>query len=208
MPAAGTIKDGAMRHKYFFILFICFIFLLEGSLFAEESEVAEEEKPKLWQGAISLGYNKTSGNTNTSALSAGFFADRKSDKDEVNLKATLSYSSSDKKMDTQKWYTMSRYAYSFWKKKWYNFYKLELDHDRFANIDYRILPSMGVGYWFSDSEDFKAMTEAAAGFEHTNYRDDTKDSNEILLIPKAYLEKKVFKNSRISQELILYPSLT
>ena len=67
-------------------------------------------------------------------------------------------------MDTQNWYGMLRYAFSFWERRWYNFYRLEADHDRFANIDYRIVPSCGIGYWFSDKEDYKAMAELAAQY--------------------------------------------
>ncbi|MBU0504007.1 MAG: DUF481 domain-containing protein, partial [Candidatus Omnitrophica bacterium] len=36
----------------------------------------------------------------------------------------------------------------------------------------------------------------------------TKDSNEAVLIPRAFFEKKLFGKSRISQDIIFYPSLT
>ena len=111
-------------------------------------------------------------------------------------------------MDYQKWYGMSRYAFSFGgNKNWYNFYKLEFDHDRFANIDYRAIPSAGVGYWFSDTDDWKAMVECGLGLEHTKFRDDTKDSNDAILIPRGFLQRKILDHALISQEVILYPSL-
>jgi len=117
----------------------------------EETKIAaEEEEPKLWQKDVSLGYNKSSGNTQNSQLSLNLFLNRKTEDDEFTVKGDSYHSSSNKKMDAQKWNGMVRYAYSFWERKWYNFYKIEGDHDRFANIDYRLIPSTGVGYWFSD----------------------------------------------------------
>jgi len=67
---------------------------------------------------------------------------------------------------------MGRYAYSFSEEmKWYHFYKIEGSQDRFANVDSRITPSSGLGYWFSDEDDYKAMVESALGYEHTSYVD-------------------------------------
>jgi putative salt-induced outer membrane protein YdiY len=168
----------------------------------------EPEEDKIWQGEIAAGYTKASGNTQSNQFSLRSKANRKTEQDEFTLIGDVHYSSSNKKMDSQRWYGMGRYAFSFGEnKKWYNFYKLELDHDRFANIDYRIIPSIGVGYWFSDEPDWKAMIEAGLGLEHVEFRDDTKDSDEAVLIPRAFFEKKLFGESLLSQDLTLYPSL-
>ncbi|MDP8216134.1 MAG: DUF481 domain-containing protein [Candidatus Kaelpia imicola] len=168
----------------------------------------EPEEDKLWQSEIAVGYSKASGNTQSNQFSLRSKANRKTDHDELTLRGDVHYSSSNKKMDSQKWYGMGRYAFSFGgNKKWYNFYKLELDHDRFANIDYRVIPSIGIGYWFSDEPDWKAMTEIGLGLEHTEFRDDTKDSDEVVLIPRAFFEKKLFGDSLVSQDLTLYPPL-
>ncbi|MBU0503676.1 MAG: DUF481 domain-containing protein, partial [Candidatus Omnitrophica bacterium] len=176
----------------------------------EEVKVAkiQEHKSKLWQREISMGLNKSSGNTENTHLSSSLYVNRKTDANEFTIKGDIFYSSANKTMDAQKWYSMIRYAYSFSERKWYNFYKLESDHDRFANIDYRIIPSLGIGYWFSDIPDWKAITEVGIGLEHANFKDDTKDSNEAVLIPRAFFEKKLFGKSRISQDIIFYPSLT
>ena len=169
----------------------------------------KQKKDKLWQSEIAVGYSKASGNTQNNQFSLRSKANRKTDHDEFTLRGDVHYSSTKKKMDSQKWYGMGRYAFSFGGNiKWYNFYKLELDHDRFANIDYRIIPSIGIGYWFSDEPDWKAMTEVGLGLEHTESRDDTKDSDEVVLIPRAFFEKKLFGNSLVSQDLTLYPSLS
>jgi len=172
---------------------------------SEEKTFAVEDK--LWSAEFSLGYNKSGGNTQNSQMVNSLYANRKTDHDEFTIKGSSSYSSTNKKMDAQSWRGMLRYASSFDKKKWYKFYKLEGDHDKFAAVDYRLIPSVGIGYWFSDSEDWKVMVEAGLGLEHTSYNDGTDDNNEAVLIPRAFLEKKIFKTATISQDITLYPSL-
>ncbi|MFH1247587.1 MAG: DUF481 domain-containing protein [Candidatus Omnitrophota bacterium] len=172
-----------------------------------KSPEVNKEKPKSWPRKLSIGYNKSAGNTRNTNLFMGLDANRKTEADEFTLKGNMFYSSSNRKMDTQKWDGMARYAYSFWERKWYNFYKFESDHDRSANIDYRLIPSVGIGYWFSDAPEWKLLLETGIGLEYTNFRDDTKDSNEAVLIPRAFFEKRVFTNSKFSQGLTFYPSL-
>ena len=117
------------------------------------------------------------------------------------------YSSTKRKMDAYKWYGMGRYAYSFGSmKRWYNFYRIEVDHDRFADIDYRFVPAAGVGYWFYDLPRLKLMVEAGAGYEHTSYRSNIKDKGGWVLAPRAFFEKELFSNTKISQNIFYYPA--
>lgn len=185
----------------------CIIFLVLLLLHPASATGTQEDKPKLWQVKISAGYSESSGNTEKAEASLGVHANRKTQDNEFTVGGNAFYSSSDEKMDGQKWSGAVRYAFSFWERKWYNFYKLEGDHDRFANIDYRVIPSLGIGYWFSDTPDWKAMAEVGAGYEHTHFRDDTDDSNEAVLIPRAFLEKRLFGKSRIKEDVFFYPSL-
>ena len=163
---------------------------------------------KLWQAEVSLGYNKSSGNTQTSQLTLGLYGNRKTDHDEVTLKGDSFYSSSNKKMDTQKYSGVLRYAFSFRERRWYNFYKIQDEHDRFANINYRLIPSTGIGYWKFDRPDLKLLFEIGAGFQHTDFRDNTGDTNEAVLIPRMFFEKRLFVKSRFSQDVFFYSSLS
>ncbi|MFA7677737.1 MAG: DUF481 domain-containing protein [Candidatus Omnitrophota bacterium] len=176
-----------------------------------ETKSSSETKPnkaQLWKGEFSLGIDKSGGNTNKSQVNIGASLVRKTDSDEFTAQGSLYYGSSDKKMDTQKWRASLRYGRSFENKAWYRFVKMEGDHDRFDDINYRLVPSVGIGYWFSDEEDFKSLIECGIGHEHTNYRSDGGDKNQAVLIPRAFLDKKLIGNLRISENLILYPSLS
>lgn len=131
-------------------------------------EAPEEETPEIiWQRELEAGYNVARGNTENDQLYASLFINRNKVRvNEVTLKGDIYYSAKEKETDAEKWYAMGRYAFSFGEtKKWYNFYKFEYDHDRFADIDYRFIPSTGAGYWFFDEPDTKLMAELAAGTE-------------------------------------------
>jgi len=184
------------------LIIIIFLFLICAP------EIRAEEI--IWQKEIHAGYNAMRGNTEQSQLSLGFFINRNNKHvDEISLKGDLLYSSTNEEADTQKLYGMARYAFSFGEeKRWYNFYKLETDHDRFANVNFRITPSVGWGYWFYDSPELKLMAETGIGLEHTGYRDNAEDSDEIVLTPHAFFEKALFDKSKLTQDLYFYPQVS
>lgn len=175
---------------------------------ASAAAIEDAAKPAQWARSIAVGYDKSNGNTKSSDFSVRLLVNRKTDAGEFAMKSDVYYSSSNNKMDTQKWAGMLRYAYRFRDRAWYSFYKVENDHDRFANIEYRVIPSTGLGYWFFDTSGFKALAEFGVGFEHTNFRQEENDQNETVLIPRVFLEKALFYRSRISQDITVYPSLT
>lgn len=174
------------------------------------SAPASVVEPKLWDGSLSLGYTETRGNTDNGNVTAKGVVHRKTKDDEYHLKGTYEYGSSEKKMDVQKWMAMSRYAYSFGETlKWYHFFKGVVDHDRFANIDYRLLPSTGVGYWFSDAERWKAMVECAGGVQYVHYRSGSDGSStDAMAVFRVFVEKTFFKNTTLSEDLYIYPYVT
>ncbi len=176
-------------------------------IFLETEKVPQDEKSK-WSRKISLGYSQASGNTEASQFSGKFDISRKLDHAEWSGKLHSYISSANEKMDAKKFNGMLRYAFSFGQEyKWYNFYKFEGNQDRFANVNYRLIPSAGVGYWFSDEEEWKAMIEGALGFEHTNYRDGTENENQVVFVPRAFFEKVLFDDLKVSQDITMYPSL-
>jgi len=169
----------------------------------------EESKKEIeWIRIAKAGYNITDGNTETSAVSTSLEVNRKTKDDETTFKGNYNESASNDTMDSQLWYTLARYAYSFGKElKWYHFFKNEADHDKFANIDYRIIPASGIGYWFSDELPFVAMAEIGVGWEFTTYNNGTEDSNEAVLIPRALIEWNVVGDAILSEEFT-YPSVS
>lgn len=180
---------------------------------AEKREREEEEKEQLWTRKITAGFDRRRGNTETTEMLAGLLIHRKLDredkKNEFHLRGDAYYSSANREMNSRKYYGMTRYAFSFGPElMWYNFYKFEAEHDRFSNIDARLTPSTGVGYWFSDAEDFKFMLEAGPGIQYTNFRKPDDSETELIAISRAFIEKKIFERTKISEEVTVYPSLS
>jgi len=78
----------------------------------EEAEIIAE-----WTREFEAGYNLETGNTEKDSSHIAGIINRKTDKTETTLKGNANQSSSNNKMDDQKWYTLARFAYSFGKKK-------------------------------------------------------------------------------------------
>ncbi|MBU2573822.1 MAG: DUF481 domain-containing protein [Elusimicrobia bacterium] len=178
------------------------------SIKSETRDIAPEIKSEeLWQGEISIGYNQSGGNTQNSRLAGSICANRKTYWDEVTFKGYSYLSSSQGKMDSQQYAGMIRYAFSFGNRKWYSFHKVEAGHDKFADIELRSVLSTGAGYWISDKPPFKAMLEMGAGYQRTSFETRSRAYSDSLLIPRVFLEKIFFQNSRLTLEVFLYPSL-
>jgi putative salt-induced outer membrane protein YdiY len=161
-----------------------------------------------WKQQLALGAGLSDGNTEEGELSAKLKANGKAEHNEITALAEVYLSQKDGDTNAQRYLGSLRYAYSYGRDwAWYNFFKAEVDHDRFANIDWRFIPSAGVGYWFSDKEPFKAMAEVGFGWEKTQFRDGTASTSEPVLIPRAFLEKKFTTGASLSQEVTLWPQL-
>jgi putative salt-induced outer membrane protein YdiY len=105
-------------------------------------------------------------------------------------------------MSAQRYDAMARYAFSFGeKRRWYNFYKFEWLHDRFALIDARLLPSIGLGYWWIDTADFKMMAEVGVGWEKTHYTAGRPAVSQGVAVPRFFVEKRIIGQSRLSLDI-------
>ena len=56
--------------------------------------------------------------------------------------------------------------------------------------------------------DTGGLVEGAVGYEHTNFRGSTKSSNEAVLVPRMFLETRLWGDSSLLEDFVLYPSLT
>lgn len=160
----------------------------------------------LWKQEVSLGYTQKTGNTQSTELISNYEGLRKTDYSELTIKAGVLYSAVNKKMDGQKYNGSLRYAPELGDTDWFGFGKFEIEHDRFAGIDYRYLPSVGAGYWIAREEGFNASGEVGVGHEYVKYTDGSDDDN-VVLIPRFFIEKAVLEKAKLSEELIFYPNM-
>jgi len=177
-----------------------------------KEDLQETEKPVTkspWQVELEAGMDRKRGNTSSTEATGKFKLNRRKDRDEWTLIGKGYYSERDGKMNSRKYGGSGRYAFSFGPDlKWYRFTKLEADHDRFANVKFRTTPSIGLGYWFSDTDDFKLMTELGAGVTYTDEITGLSSRTELEMIPRLYFKKAIFENSTLSENFTIYPSVT
>ncbi len=177
-------------------------------LVQDEPEAPGAEEESDWTRKVTLGYSQSGGNTEKSQFSGDVAVEKITGDKEYSGKYSAYVSSSDNAQDAREFKAVVRYANKFGsRKQWYNFYKVEGDQDRFSNIDYRITPSVGYGYWFYNRDDLKLKAETAVGFEYTNYADNSDSDGEVVIVPQAYFEKELQEGLRLTEELTLYPSL-
>ncbi len=159
-----------------------------------------------WKQEISLGYTQKTGNTQSKEFITSYEGIRKTDHSDLDIKAGALYSSVNKKMDGQKYNGSMRYAPELDRTNCFGFGKFEAEHDRFAGIDYRYVPSLGAGYWFAREESWMFSGELGVGHEYVKYTDGS-DNNNVVLIPRFFCQKSVFDKAKLSEELIFYPNL-
>jgi len=139
------------------------------------------------QRKFSLGGQLTSGNTQVQSLHLDFSLNRNNKwVDETTFKASLDQEFSAGTQSQFKVYSFLRYGKSL-SKKYYSFGKLEAEHDRFQNIDVRIVPTLGVGYWFADEKGFKSMLETAFGYQRQYLINKTSDEMVVLALNSIFL---------------------
>jgi putative salt-induced outer membrane protein YdiY len=164
--------------------------------------ITDVPEQRLWKLDVAGGYTLARGNSNTDQLSSNAKANRKTAANETTFQTSGFYSQAENVMIAQRYDGMARYAYSFGaRRRWYNFYKLDALHDRFALIDARWLPSTGASYWWRDTADFKMMAELGVGFEHTDYTEDRRTTNQGVAVPRFFVEKRVIGKSRVSLDV-------
>lgn len=166
--------------------------------------------PKAWTGSISAGINAREGNTSNQSASARFGVSRKKDADELSLTGDFYFAASEKRMTAMKMMGGTRYDHYFEKNNhgWYGLGRFEADQDRFADINQRLVPAAGPGYAFYNLEDFKLKIEMAGGFAQTNFRDNTANRFEGILLPRLLFESRIYGQTRFIQDVNVYYSLS
>jgi len=162
-----------------------------------------------WTGEVLAGYSQTSGNTDNAAGHINAQAVREINAARLKLKGSLSYAETDNKMDTQKWDALARYAFDFGRgNRWFGYYQMLVDHDYFADIDYRITPGAGAGYHLIQEEDLVWDADAGLGYRITRYRKNTAADDETLTAQlHTFVEKNIFEKSSVSEDLTVSPGL-
>jgi putative salt-induced outer membrane protein YdiY len=188
---------------------ICLLLAFAINLFFIMPVAFGAEAREGWSGDISAGYNQTSGNTEKAAANLSAEAVRKFSHSQILAKGNIFYSQSNKQMDGQKWDALGKYSFDFGEGyKCYSFLQTLIDHDYFADIDYRLTPAIGVGYHISATGDFVWDVDAGLGYRITRHRINKSADDEVATaIGHTYLKKNIYDKAFFSEDLTVYPGL-
>jgi putative salt-induced outer membrane protein YdiY len=164
-----------------------------------------------WTGSVVAGGLVTRGNSDTTSLNVNAEASRRTLKDRLSGSGSYIYSrerspdTGDKNTTADNWSLAGKYDY-FFTKKFYGFASLRAEHDRIADLDLRLTPSLGAGYQWVERPDLNFNTEAGLAWVYEEYSDA--DSDDHVAARLAYHVDKKF-NERVSlrHNLEYLPSL-
>jgi putative salt-induced outer membrane protein YdiY len=161
-----------------------------------------------WSGDISLGYNQSDGNTEKASLSTSGLIKRTFEQGEFLVEGSIYTSSSNDKLDDQKWSALPKFSFDIDDEgRWFTTAQSLVEHDRFADVDIRVTPSAGIGYWMTRSDDWKWSVEGQLGYESTRYRSSRADDNSAIALGKTNLEYKIFERGKLTEAFAIIPSL-
>jgi putative salt-induced outer membrane protein YdiY len=164
-----------------------------------------------WSGDLVAGALFARGNTFVDQASIAFDLNRRTEQDRWTFTGGYNFgrqrdpASGSKTTTTDNWYGTGKYDY-FINEKLYAFGSIRYEHDRIANLDYRLTPGLGLGYQWVETPDLSFNTEAGLSYVAEKFSDG--DSNDFIAARFAYHLKKNF-NEKVSffHNLEYYPSL-
>jgi putative salt-induced outer membrane protein len=126
--------------------------------------VADDETKSLWSGTGQLGFTSTSGNSDTTSITAGLAGKYENDKWISSmgldiLKATASG------VDTAERFIISSTTGYKFDENDYVFYGSRYENDNFSAFDYTMTTSVGWGHKFEDTDKARLITEIGLGYK-------------------------------------------
>ena len=155
-----------------------------------------------WTGSVIANGNLSRGNTHSEdfglAANAQLRRDDENFDDRFSLAAAYNYgdqtTNGSKTTSSDNWMALIKYD-KFFTEKWYGYGMLRYDHDRLADLQFRLTPGVGVGYQWVETPTFNLNTEAGVSYVYEEFSND--GNNERLALRLAYHVDKAL-NDKIS----------
>jgi putative salt-induced outer membrane protein YdiY len=162
--------------------------------------------PQKWTGSVVVNGNLARGNTHSEGVGATGNAtlrrDNEWNNDRVNFQGAYNYSrqrdpaTGDVSTSADNWFALGKYDLFFGNgEKTYGYVNLRYDHDRIAELEYRLTPGAGVGYQWVERPDFNFNTEAGVSYVYEQYSNDGA-TDRVALRLAYHVDKQV--NDRVS----------
>jgi len=194
-----------MRDVMRILLALSLMFYLVLGVFAKEEK--KEEKAK-WSGDISVGFSLARGNTETTNLSVSFSAKRKLFKKiEWFNNGFFLLGRVEGETNAESLGLGSRVNWQH-TERFFTYVELQVIRDRFKNYDYRILPSIGVGYNILVAEKVSLAASAGIAKVFTEYLDTGMTDSYTGLTVGNQFAWKISETAELSQQLTINSNIS
>jgi putative salt-induced outer membrane protein YdiY len=122
-----------------------------------------------WTGKVSVGVDAKSGNTDQATLTASGEVARedRNSRAQALIRSTLGTSGGEENVNKHR--AEVKFDVFFSRRFYWNAIDSSFSHDKFQNLSFRAVPTMGLGWHMFDRSSFEWDVEAAGGYQYTSY---------------------------------------
>jgi putative salt-induced outer membrane protein YdiY len=146
--------------------------------------------PSPWDASAALGLTLTRGNSKTLLFTGNIQANKKWDKNELNLGADGVYGENNSVENAESVRGFGQFNRLFTERV-FGYLRLEALHDGIANIDYRLTVSPGAGYYFIKGTNTTLRAEVGPGYIYERDGDATVNGVFVPSHSKSYISLRV-----------------
>lgn len=134
----------------------------------------------VWSGSLAIGVTGSEGNTQRLSLNGQAEARRETDFDRLLLRLAGNFAQEEGEQTENEVIGLGRLERDF-SDRWFVFGSLELERDRFENLDLRALLDAGLGYFFIREENQEWKGRAGAGYQLEAFEERTEEAGVLSL---------------------------
>jgi len=158
-----------------------------------------------WEGSITIGAGRQSGNTERSHLSLSGEGLRRLEKSRFSLGLQFNYAEENGEIDTRNTYGRFKYDY-FLTEKFYWYLGVEMLKDKFKDLNLRTVIGPGVGYQVWDDKDRSLLFEGGLAYFSEDLKEG-EDQHWVTARLATDMRFRLFEMLVFGERLVIYPSV-
>lgn len=167
---------------------------------------ATKTPPVTWCNTLTLGLTVTAGNVESVLTTGKVAGERKTHHDDLILEADGAYGEVSGLQNVNSVHGSAQNNYTFIDDTWYGYGREDALHDAIANVEYRVISSVGTGYYFIKNKNTTFSTEAGPSFEIEKL--DSQSHNYPTARVAENLEHKIDDHAKVWENIEFLPPLT
>lgn len=172
-----------------------------------EASIAPPSDGQYWSGALSLGINGNSGNTDNRSVQFSGSALRDTGPTRLSFAGAIDREREDGDQTSDEYTASSRYENDFTDRAFW-FAQEKLKKDRFQNLKIRSRTTVGPGYFLVRQDDLIFKVRSGIGYQYEDYTDD-QGSNGTTVFEAGWDYAQLFGDwLKLTHEFSIYPEAT